>query len=305
MSRDMMIRLLTRLREDVPDYDSHQNTCNGGEDGPCDCDSANPRELLDHVLAALSRDEARESPLAHAAVEKTAKAHGWDEEADTLAGWLHRVMTQQRSRDEAAPASLVALVREFIDYWTGRERHPDGGCGNCGGLPHSTTCFVGRFEQALRTPAAPSAAPPGWPDANNPVRWEVGNDVRRVLCGAESHGRRAPESASVSGRDAARADAAAVTRRGEVPPSSTWGDIGPSAAPEVETPGPGNPRQIEIDRATKPLHAEIETLRAERDKALSAVRLVGDQLQACNHQLVTARAERDAAPRRRRSRRYV
>ncbi len=41
------------------------------------------------------------------------------------------------------------VAREFIAYYTGPERHPSGGCGNCGGLPHSDSCFVGRFITAL------------------------------------------------------------------------------------------------------------------------------------------------------------
>lgn len=44
--------------------------------------------------------------------------------------------------------SLEKLVEEFIRYWT-TDRTPDG-CGMCGGLPHSTTCFVGRFDMLLR-----------------------------------------------------------------------------------------------------------------------------------------------------------
>jgi hypothetical protein len=46
-------------------------------------------------------------------------------------------------------ATLTALAIEFVDYYTGPERHPEGGCGNCGGLPHASDCFAGRFEAAL------------------------------------------------------------------------------------------------------------------------------------------------------------
>lgn len=45
--------------------------------------------------------------------------------------------------------SISQVALEFIAYYTGPERHPSGGCGNCGGLPHSATCFVGRFIEAL------------------------------------------------------------------------------------------------------------------------------------------------------------
>jgi hypothetical protein len=42
---------------------------------------------------------------------------------------------------------LQTVAREFIAYYTTR----DGGtgCSNCGGVPHSTTCFVARFQDAL------------------------------------------------------------------------------------------------------------------------------------------------------------
>jgi hypothetical protein len=47
----------------------------------------------------------------------------------------------ERQRDE-----LLALMREFVAYWTtGRAYGGDVGCGMCGGIPHSTTCFVGRM----------------------------------------------------------------------------------------------------------------------------------------------------------------
>jgi len=50
----------------------------------------------------------------------------------------------QRVLDSSAlsPAAQVAL--EFIAYYS-----RGGGCSNCGGLPHSATCFVGRFVSAL------------------------------------------------------------------------------------------------------------------------------------------------------------
>lgn len=44
--------------------------------------------------------------------------------------------------DDEHPAAEVA--REFIAY-----HRQNGACGNCGGLPHSSTCFVGRFETVL------------------------------------------------------------------------------------------------------------------------------------------------------------
>lgn len=53
-----------------------------------------------------------------------------------------------RLRGEPTPIEDVA--RRFIAYYS-----REGGCSNCGGLPHTTTCFVGLFQKAL---AAPSGA---------------------------------------------------------------------------------------------------------------------------------------------------
>lgn len=39
---------------------------------------------------------------------------------------------------------VEATCREFVAYWL-----REGGCGMCGGLPHSASCFVGRIEVAL------------------------------------------------------------------------------------------------------------------------------------------------------------
>jgi hypothetical protein len=38
--------------------------------------------------------------------------------------------------------ALAVIADEFIAYYTQRD-----GCSNCGGLPHSATCFVRRFQQ--------------------------------------------------------------------------------------------------------------------------------------------------------------
>lgn len=45
--------------------------------------------------------ERLESPLAHAAVEAEARAHGWDDESDTLAGWLHGRLSRPSGEREA------------------------------------------------------------------------------------------------------------------------------------------------------------------------------------------------------------
>ncbi len=48
---------------------------------------------------------------------------------------------------------LRAVAQEFIDYYTGPAKHARNGCSNCGGTPHSSTCFVGRFQTALEAVA--------------------------------------------------------------------------------------------------------------------------------------------------------
>lgn len=51
-------------------------------------------------------------------------------------------------------SDLEATARVFIAYYAKRDDR-GGACSNCGGLPHTTDCFVGRFEAAL----APSSVP--------------------------------------------------------------------------------------------------------------------------------------------------
>lgn len=48
---------------------------------------------------------------------------------------------------ESKAISVADVAREFVAYYTHR-----GGCSNCGGLPHSASCFVGRFLEALALP---------------------------------------------------------------------------------------------------------------------------------------------------------
>ncbi len=70
-----------------------------------------------------------ESPLAHAAVEATARAHGWDAESDTLAGWLHTRLSV------AAPAPKTPA--------------PDAmPCPECLGMPCAACNGTGRRQEA-------------------------------------------------------------------------------------------------------------------------------------------------------------
>jgi hypothetical protein len=51
------------------------------------------------------------------------------------------------------PKPTVAdVAREFVAYYS-----RGGGCSNCGGLPHTDTCFVGRFMSALNEPPSDDA----------------------------------------------------------------------------------------------------------------------------------------------------
>lgn len=54
-------------------------------------------------------------------------------------------------RYDGALTSLESVAREFVDYWTRRTlvNGTANGCGMCGGVPHSTTCFVGRMAALL------------------------------------------------------------------------------------------------------------------------------------------------------------
>lgn len=44
------------------------------------------------------------------------------------------------------PDVFVQIARDFVKRY-----RTNSGCSHCGGLPHTTACFVGRFEVALHT----------------------------------------------------------------------------------------------------------------------------------------------------------
>jgi hypothetical protein len=58
-----------------------------------------------------------------------------------------KLAAEARGRAPQEEEPLDALAREFVRYWT-TDRTPDG-CGMCGGIPHSTTCYVGRMASLL------------------------------------------------------------------------------------------------------------------------------------------------------------
>ena len=53
--------------------------------------------------------------------------------------------------------ALEVLAGEFVRYWT-TDRTPDG-CGMCGGIPHSTTYYVGRMAAMLGSVSDSSPEP--------------------------------------------------------------------------------------------------------------------------------------------------
>lgn len=58
-----------------------------------------------------------------------------------------RDIQKHRARDaEAALAKLHTIVREALAHY-GR----NGGCSNCGGIPHTLTCMVGRLAAAIES----------------------------------------------------------------------------------------------------------------------------------------------------------
>lgn len=61
-------------------------------------------------------------------------------------------MTRPSAPQQTHAETLEQVAHRFVAYWT-KDHSPGGkGCGMCGGIPHSTTCFVGRMEAALRAP---------------------------------------------------------------------------------------------------------------------------------------------------------
>lgn len=73
-------------------------------------------------------------------------------------------MVLMKRDDLTAYCRLRDTASDFIGYYTG-----GGGCSNCGGLPHTTTCFVARFNRAAGWPEPVAGVPElpaeGAPDA--------------------------------------------------------------------------------------------------------------------------------------------
>lgn len=64
------------------------------------------------------------------------------DDAEDLARYMNEAFWAGR---EAAPTgALIAVGQEFVAYY-----RKNGGCSHCGGIPHTSTCFVGRTEDAL------------------------------------------------------------------------------------------------------------------------------------------------------------
>ena len=73
----------------------------------------------------------------------------------TAEGKGHQTMISREEAEEME--ELNALAEEFVRYWT-TDRTPDG-CGMCGGIPHSTTCYVGRMDALLKDSTSASSSP--------------------------------------------------------------------------------------------------------------------------------------------------
>jgi hypothetical protein len=58
--------------------------------------------------------------------------------------WLPQYVALTQAVDAGAEALRIA--REGIERYT-----ENGGCSNCGGVPHSTTCMIGQFAALLAT----------------------------------------------------------------------------------------------------------------------------------------------------------
>jgi hypothetical protein len=60
-----------------------------------------------------------------------------------------------RSTQTGDSDALRALVLEFIAYWTTDRAYGNSevGCGMCGGVTHSTTCYVGRMDKVVNNHA--------------------------------------------------------------------------------------------------------------------------------------------------------
>lgn len=89
--------------------------------------------------------------------------------------------------------TIPALIEEFVNYWTGEnpERvkrvgaEAASGCGMCGGVPHSTTCFVRRFQAALDQLRALHAEGEGW----RPIASATKDGTEVILFGANRRGK--------------------------------------------------------------------------------------------------------------------
>lgn len=81
-------------------------------------------------------DLTRQRDAAEEALERVVA--GYEQRMALIHWW-----SEPRESQSAGKPTLV-VAQEFIAYYSG-----GGGCSNCGGLPHTTTCFVGRFQRAL------------------------------------------------------------------------------------------------------------------------------------------------------------
>ncbi len=92
--------------------------------------------IPDHICGMCYHQLDRCSHCDQAAEEQTPSREWYQKRCEWYA--------KQVAEEPATIARLRDIAADFVMYYTRR-----GGCSNCGGLPHSTTCFVGLFESAL------------------------------------------------------------------------------------------------------------------------------------------------------------
>ena len=72
------------------------------------------------------------------------------EDSEEYADELDALLAEAMPAPPQLVPALEMVARAFVAYYTA-----GGGCSNCGGTPHATSCFVLQFEKALAeaTPA--------------------------------------------------------------------------------------------------------------------------------------------------------
>lgn len=127
----------------------------GQETRECWCEGFQPDEALGQqdMLPTLAEEHAA-TVAALAAMTEARDA--MEKERDVALRLLNEdgatllTLRQQLTESQQQAQAMRETALAFIAYYS-----RDGGCGNCGGKPHTSTCFVSRFEKAIATPTTP------------------------------------------------------------------------------------------------------------------------------------------------------